>query len=292
MHATLPLLKQTDFPPLYRAALDTLQVNLGYRCNQACLHCHVNASPDRKEMMARETVEQVLDVLRTRQLATLDLTGGAPELNPHFRHLDLPCGEEPGEILEAGLVQDREVAAVDDPESEGARLLHQPPEVRVQLRRAAGDVQRGDAARPQHREDLVDRLRRHHLPAVGARVDVAVQAGLVAAVAEVDLQRIDGAPGEGREVGLAEQRQRRVHGLPRADGVRRCVAGVAHGCAFARSRRLRSNTGTRASSPSSTNAPSVSTESRSRVDSMRPSVWPRFTNTNVAGMMPRNVASA
>jgi radical SAM/Cys-rich protein len=87
MHATLPLLKQTDFPPLYRAALDTLQVNLGYRCNQACLHCHVNASPDRKEMMERETVGQVLDVLRARRLATLDLTGGAPELNPHFRHL-------------------------------------------------------------------------------------------------------------------------------------------------------------------------------------------------------------
>jgi radical SAM/Cys-rich protein len=87
MHATLPLLRQTDFPPIRRAALDTLQVNLGYRCNQACLHCHVNASPDRKEMMGRETVDQVLDVLRARRLAVLDLTGGAPELNPNFRHL-------------------------------------------------------------------------------------------------------------------------------------------------------------------------------------------------------------
>ena len=87
MHATLPLLKLTDFPPLRRAALDTLQVNLGYRCNQACLHCHVNASPDRKEMMGRETIDQVLEVLRVRRLAALDLTGGAPELNPHFRHL-------------------------------------------------------------------------------------------------------------------------------------------------------------------------------------------------------------
>jgi len=87
MHATLPLLRQTDFPPIRRAALDTLQVNLGYRCNQACLHCHVNASPDRKEMMGRETVAQVLDVLRARRVAVLDLTGGAPELNPHFRHL-------------------------------------------------------------------------------------------------------------------------------------------------------------------------------------------------------------
>jgi len=56
MHATLPLLKSTNFPPLTRRTLDTLQVNLGYRCNQACHHCHVNASPDRKEMMSRETV--------------------------------------------------------------------------------------------------------------------------------------------------------------------------------------------------------------------------------------------
>jgi radical SAM/Cys-rich protein len=87
MHATLPLLKATDFPPVTRRALDTLQVNLGYRCNQACLHCHVNASPDRKEMMAKETIDQILAVLRARAIGTLDVTGGAPELNPHFRHL-------------------------------------------------------------------------------------------------------------------------------------------------------------------------------------------------------------
>ena len=87
MHATLPLLKQTDFPPITRRTLDTLQVNLGYKCNQACLHCHVNASPDRKEMMTREVIDQVLAVLKARRLATLDVTGGAPELNPHFRHL-------------------------------------------------------------------------------------------------------------------------------------------------------------------------------------------------------------
>lgn len=87
MHATLPLLQATDFPALARGRLDTLQVNLGYRCNQACLHCHVNASPDRKEMMGGETVDLVLAVLRARHLATLDLTGGAPELNAHFRRL-------------------------------------------------------------------------------------------------------------------------------------------------------------------------------------------------------------
>ena len=87
MNATLPLLRATNFPPITRRALDTLQVNLGYKCNQACLHCHVNASPDRKEMMARATIDDVLRVLAARGIGTLDVTGGAPELNPHFRHL-------------------------------------------------------------------------------------------------------------------------------------------------------------------------------------------------------------
>lgn len=86
MHATLPLLEVTDFPAIKRARLDTIQVNLGYRCNQQCLHCHVNASPKRKEMMTRETVDQVLDYLRTSGAKALDLTGGAPELNMHFRY--------------------------------------------------------------------------------------------------------------------------------------------------------------------------------------------------------------
>ena len=87
MHATLHLLDRTDFPALRRARLSTLQVNLGYRCNQSCLHCHVNAGPNRTEEMDLATVELVVDVLRARGIGTLDLTGGAPELNPHFRHL-------------------------------------------------------------------------------------------------------------------------------------------------------------------------------------------------------------
>jgi radical SAM/Cys-rich protein len=87
MHATLPLLSATDFPRIKRRSLDTLQVNLGYRCNQSCLHCHVAASPQRSEMMDGETVALVLEVLRVRRISTLDLTGGAPELNVHFRHL-------------------------------------------------------------------------------------------------------------------------------------------------------------------------------------------------------------
>ncbi|WP_310387355.1 arsenosugar biosynthesis radical SAM (seleno)protein ArsS [Roseateles sp.] len=87
MRPTLQLLVNTDFPRLRRMQLETLQVNLGYKCNQSCLHCHVNAGPNRTEMMDGATVELVLAVLRARQLKTLDLTGGAPELNEHFRHL-------------------------------------------------------------------------------------------------------------------------------------------------------------------------------------------------------------
>jgi radical SAM/Cys-rich protein len=87
MHATLPLLDPTDFPALRRARLETLQVNLGYRCNQQCLHCHVNAGPRRREVMGWGTVERVLAFLEASEVRHLDLTGGAPELNPHFREL-------------------------------------------------------------------------------------------------------------------------------------------------------------------------------------------------------------
>ncbi|MDH5408078.1 MAG: arsenosugar biosynthesis radical SAM protein ArsS [Gammaproteobacteria bacterium] len=87
MHATLPLLKSTDFPLIMRDELETLQVNLGYRCNQQCFHCHVNANPKRKEMMNAETVEQIIQFLEQNGVKTLDLTGGAPELNEHFRTL-------------------------------------------------------------------------------------------------------------------------------------------------------------------------------------------------------------
>lgn len=75
------------FPPVVRGVLTTLQVNLGYRCNQQCQHCHVNAGPNRTESMQADTVASVLQVLREGQVKTLDLTGGAPELNPHFREL-------------------------------------------------------------------------------------------------------------------------------------------------------------------------------------------------------------
>jgi len=85
MHATLPLLITSDFPAIRRAGLETLQVNLGYKCNQSCLHCHVNAGPRRTEMMDRKTIKQLLAFIDDSTVRTLDLTGGAPELNPHFR---------------------------------------------------------------------------------------------------------------------------------------------------------------------------------------------------------------
>lgn len=87
MHATLPRLVHTDFPPIQRRKLETLQVNLGYRCNQTCLHCHVNAGPTRKEEMNAKTCSVIIDFLRASGVKQLDLTGGAPELNPNFRGL-------------------------------------------------------------------------------------------------------------------------------------------------------------------------------------------------------------
>lgn len=87
MLATLPHLEKTRFPAIRRGRLETLQVNLGYRCNQRCLHCHVNAGPNREEMMSGTTVDQVLAFIERAGVSTLDLTGGAPELNPHFRRL-------------------------------------------------------------------------------------------------------------------------------------------------------------------------------------------------------------
>jgi len=87
VHATLPLLKQSNFPAIQRKKLETLQVNLGYLCNQTCVHCHVNAGPKRKEIMDEATIKIVLEFLASSSVETLDLTGGAPEMNPHFRDI-------------------------------------------------------------------------------------------------------------------------------------------------------------------------------------------------------------
>src|SRR3569832_600683 len=87
MRDTLPLLDAIPFPALKRGRLDTLQVNVGYRCNQSCVHCHVNAGPNRTEEMTGDIADLVLAVLTRRGIGTLDITGGAPELTPHFRRL-------------------------------------------------------------------------------------------------------------------------------------------------------------------------------------------------------------
>jgi radical SAM/Cys-rich protein len=87
MHETLPLLEQIPFPAIRRGRLDTVQINVGYRCNQSCVHCHVGASPHRTEEMSAAVADTVLTFLERRRVATLDITGGAPELNPQFRRM-------------------------------------------------------------------------------------------------------------------------------------------------------------------------------------------------------------
>jgi radical SAM/Cys-rich protein len=93
VRATLPRLEATGFPAIRRSRVETLQVNVGYKCNQTCVHCHVNAGPTRTEVMDRETVSEVIAFIRTSGVKTLDITGGAPELNPHFRLLVLAARE-------------------------------------------------------------------------------------------------------------------------------------------------------------------------------------------------------
>ena len=82
------VLERHGRPPLEARAIEVLQVNVGKLCNQTCAHCHVDAGPDRREAMTRETAEQVVELLhRHPEIPTLDVTGGAPELNPQFRYL-------------------------------------------------------------------------------------------------------------------------------------------------------------------------------------------------------------
>jgi MoaA/NifB/PqqE/SkfB family radical SAM enzyme len=87
MHETIHLLEKTDFPKIFRSKVETLQVNLGYLCNQSCTHCHVDAGPNRTEMMASENIDTVVDYVQAQGINALDLTGGAPELHSQFREL-------------------------------------------------------------------------------------------------------------------------------------------------------------------------------------------------------------
>ena len=87
MRDTWPLLERIRFSEIRRGRLETLQLNVGYRCNQSCVHCHVNAGPNRTEEMSGEVADLALAFLARHRVTTLDITGGAPELNAHFRRL-------------------------------------------------------------------------------------------------------------------------------------------------------------------------------------------------------------
>jgi len=114
MRDTWPLLEKIEFPPLVRRRLDTLQVNVGYRCNQSCVHCHVGASPQRTEEMEGETIDLVVAVLAHRHIATLDITGGAPELNPHFRRLVRAARDLGARVIDRCNLTILEVAGQED----------------------------------------------------------------------------------------------------------------------------------------------------------------------------------
>ena len=89
MKDTLEFLKDSDFPVINRTGLETLQVNLGYLCNQQCQHCHVDAGPRRTELMSEKIIDTVIQFIKQHKIKILDLTGGAPEMNPYFRELVL-----------------------------------------------------------------------------------------------------------------------------------------------------------------------------------------------------------
>ena len=142
MHATLQRLEQTTFPHIARGRVATVQVNLGYKCNQSCVHCHVNAGPTRTEMMDGATIDLVLAFLEAQEVGALDMTGGAPELNPEFRRLVV-------EARRLGVkVMDRcNLTILSEPGQEGlaAFLAEQRVEVVASL--------------PCYTEELVDRQR-------------------------------------------------------------------------------------------------------------------------------------
>ncbi len=142
MHAMLPLLEVSDFPAIRRKRLETLQVNLGYRCNQSCVHCHVDAGPTRTEQMDRETLQTVIRFLEASGIGVLDITGGAPELNPNFREL-----VERARALCAHVIDRCNLTVLEEPGQEGlAEFL-------------AGQSVEIVASLPCYTEELVDRQR-------------------------------------------------------------------------------------------------------------------------------------
>ena len=142
MHATLPLMRHYGFPALRRSRLETLQVNLGYKCNQSCLHCHVNAGPGRIEQMSRETVGEVLAFLEGSRLGRLDITGGAPELNPSFRELVARARE-----MSVHVIDRCNLTVLEEPGQEDLPEFLSRNEVEI------------TASLPCYTEELVDRQR-------------------------------------------------------------------------------------------------------------------------------------
>ena len=142
MHATLPLLRQHSFPPIARARLETLQINLGYKCNQSCLHCHVNAGPTRTEMMSRETIREVLVFLQKKGIGVLDITGGAPELHPQFRAIVARA-----RALGARVIDRCNLTVLEEPGQEDTAEFLAQNEVEI------------TASLPCYTEELVDRQR-------------------------------------------------------------------------------------------------------------------------------------
>jgi radical SAM/Cys-rich protein len=111
---TRPLLDRITFPAIRRKQLDTLQVNVGYRCNQSCLHCHVAAAPNRTEEMTGDVADLVLTFLDRQRVTTLDITGGAPELNPHFRRLVIAARDLGLRVIDRCNLTVLEVAGQED----------------------------------------------------------------------------------------------------------------------------------------------------------------------------------
>jgi radical SAM/Cys-rich protein len=142
MHATLSLMRRYGFPALGRARLQTLQVNLGYKCNQSCVHCHVNAGPQRTELMSRETITDVLVFLQVSGVKILDVTGGAPELNPHFRDLVLRARRQGAHVIDRC-----NLTILEEPGQEGLAEFLAAQRVEV------------TASLPCYTEELVDRQR-------------------------------------------------------------------------------------------------------------------------------------
>ena len=142
MHATLPLMRQYGFPALARRRLAILQLNLGYKCNQSCLHCHVNAGPSRTEMMSRATIGDALAFLGLSGVRTLDLTGGAPELHPNFREL-----VERARELGVRVIDRCNLTILEEPGQEDLAVFLERNQVEI------------TASLPCYTEELVDRQR-------------------------------------------------------------------------------------------------------------------------------------